>query len=65
MDNQITYELAMKQLEEIVAQLEAGDIGMDEMPDTLKRAGELLQYCQTKLRMTESAFKDFTEEQKG
>jgi len=49
----LTYKSALEELQTIVAQLEANAIGIDELSEKVKRAAELVQFCQEKLRTTE------------
>ena len=49
----LSYKSAMEELQTIVAQLEANAIGIDELSEKVKRAAELVQFCQEKLRTTE------------
>jgi exodeoxyribonuclease VII small subunit len=50
---EISYDQAMKRVQEIVESLEKGDKGMDELTAMVKEASELMKYCKQKLRMTE------------
>lgn len=54
MDNSktLTYEIAKKELEQIVADIEDESVGVDALAEKVKRATALIQYCQTKLRTT-------------
>lgn len=56
-DNTIKYEDAMKQLEELVAKMENGDIGIDALSENLKKAQELIGLCKDKLMKTEEEIK--------
>lgn len=49
----ITYEEAIKELQETVAQLQEDHINVDELAAKTKRAAELIAYCREKLRTTE------------
>lgn len=53
----LTYEAALKELQEIVAQLQDDAIGMDELSEKIKRSAELLQFCREKLRSVETDVK--------
>jgi exodeoxyribonuclease VII small subunit len=48
-----TYELALNELQTIIAEIENEEIGIDQLSVRVKRAAELLKYCQQKLRKTE------------
>lgn len=49
----MTYQEAVKELENIVAQIENEDIPVDELLDKVKRSSELIRFCQNKLTQTE------------
>ncbi|MBW3469386.1 exodeoxyribonuclease VII small subunit [Arthrospiribacter ruber] len=52
-DKSISYDKAMARIEEIVALLESGEKGMDELSEMVKEASSLVKMCREKLRMTE------------
>jgi len=49
-----SYEKALQELQEIVAQIEANAISIDDLAPQMKRAASLIEFCQNKLRTTES-----------
>lgn len=49
MEKGMTYELAMRKLEELASQMERSEVGIDEMADRLRQAQELMKYCHEKL----------------
>ncbi|MEQ8703625.1 MAG: exodeoxyribonuclease VII small subunit [Phaeodactylibacter sp.] len=49
----ITYEEAIKELQETVAQLQEDEVSIDELSAKVKRAAALITYCREKLRATE------------
>ena len=53
MNEEITYEQALKELQLIVEQLESGETDLDSITTKVKRASFLLEYCQKKLRTLE------------
>ena len=54
MSKKITsYEKALQELQEIVARIEANAIGIDDLASQMKRAADLIEFCQNKLRITE------------
>jgi exodeoxyribonuclease VII small subunit len=53
MTKKITYDSALTELQNIVAEIEGEEIGIDELSKKVKRAAELLKFCQKKLRQTE------------
>jgi len=58
----VNYQSAMEELQTIVAQLEANAIGIDELSEKVKRAAELVQFCQQKLRTTEKEMDNLFDE---
>ena len=48
--NGLTYEQALTELENIVAQLQQQTVSIDDLEQQSKRATELLQFCKEKLR---------------
>ncbi|MDX1939539.1 MAG: exodeoxyribonuclease VII small subunit [Saprospiraceae bacterium] len=49
----MTYEAALLELQQIVTALESGEIGIDELSTKTERAAALIRFCQEKLRKTE------------
>ena len=49
----LTYEEAYRELENILQQLQEGEISMEKLPELVQRAGELVNYCREKLRSIE------------
>ena len=45
----MTYEKAVKRLEEIVKQIEGGEMDIDSLTANLKEAKALVEYCKEKL----------------
>ncbi|MEM6321429.1 MAG: exodeoxyribonuclease VII small subunit [Bacteroidota bacterium] len=58
----LNYQSALEELQTIVAQLEANAIGIDALSEKVKRAAELVQFCQEKLRTTEKKIDTLFEE---
>lgn len=50
----LTYEEAYAELAEIARAIETESISVDVLAEKVKRAAELITYCQNKLRSTES-----------
>ncbi len=50
MKTDLTYSDAYVKLEELVAQLEGGNIPLDELSLKVKQANELISICENKLR---------------
>jgi exodeoxyribonuclease VII small subunit len=53
MKNQPNYTEAFKELQEIVSEIEGGDISVDELSEKVKRAALLIKICKDKLTATE------------
>ena len=53
-EKNLTYESAYQELSEIAEQIEAETISVDVLAEKVKRAAFLVDYCQTKLRATET-----------
>lgn len=51
--NNYTYEAAFKELQEIVQQIEEGNVNIDQLSDYIKRAAVLVKICEAKLTETE------------
>ncbi len=59
-ENELTFEQAMAQLEDIVRQLESGDLSLDEMVRRYEEGMRLLRFCQQKLMAAEQRVKKVT-----
>ena len=57
MEKAMTYEKAMKRLEEIVAKLESGEMDIDALVQNLKEAQKLVEFCKEKLTTVEAEVK--------
>ena len=57
MKSEINYTEAFEELQEIIAEIENGEISVDELSKKVKRAGELIKICKNKLTATESDVK--------
>jgi exodeoxyribonuclease VII small subunit len=49
----LSYEQAFEELQTIVLAMEGGAIGIDDLSIKVKRAAELIKFCQHKLKTTE------------
>ena len=52
-DSEISYSLALEELQEILTELESDQIDIDELAKKVERANELLQQCQKRLTSTQ------------
>ncbi|MBI1307340.1 MAG: exodeoxyribonuclease VII small subunit [Bacteroidetes bacterium] len=50
---EINYTEAFDELQQIVEEIEEGEISVDELAAKVKRASELIRICRTKLTTTE------------
>ncbi|HEY4065097.1 MAG TPA: exodeoxyribonuclease VII small subunit [Puia sp.] len=50
----LTYESAYAELAAIAKEIESETVSVDVLAQKVKRASELITFCQTKLRSTES-----------
>jgi exodeoxyribonuclease VII small subunit len=61
---EFSFNEAVTEIEDILKQIESGDLDVDKLSVEVKRASELIRQCQKKLRTTEeeinSIFKDLT-----
>lgn len=53
MSEKINYSEAFDELQQIVAEIEQGEISVDELSEKVKRATQLIKICKTKLNNTE------------
>ena len=53
MEKKKTYEEAYEELQEIIKDIEIGNISVDVLGEKVKRAGELIRFCKEKLLRTE------------
>ena len=57
----MTYEESLKQLEDIVQQMEAGNYSIDQLAENLTMAQHLITQCKEKLYKTDSEIKKILE----
>lgn len=50
----MTYESAYAELQEISAEIENETITVDQLAEKVKRAATLIEFCQARLRSTET-----------
>lgn len=53
MKKELTYNEAFLQLEQLIEQLEEGDIQLEALAEKVKQANELIAVCESKLRKVE------------
>ena len=54
METNLSYEAAYKELAQIAKEIETDTVSIDVLAQRVKRASELITYCQTKLKSTET-----------
>lgn len=54
MEKNLNYEEAYSELAQIAKEIETEAVSVDVLADKVKRASELIAFCQTKLRSTEA-----------
>lgn len=62
MSEEIKYTEAYGELQDIVADIEEGEISVDELSKKVKRATELIRICKSKLTETEGDVNKILEE---
>ena len=53
MNEKPNYEQAFEELQNIVTEIEQGEISVDELSNKVKRASQLIKICKDKLTTTE------------
>ncbi|MGZ3844726.1 MAG: exodeoxyribonuclease VII small subunit [Flavisolibacter sp.] len=53
MSEDLKYSSAFKELQEIVSEIESGEISVDELSEKVKKAAQLIKFCKAKLTSTE------------
>ncbi|MEQ9221176.1 MAG: exodeoxyribonuclease VII small subunit [Cyclobacteriaceae bacterium] len=54
MTDKLTYDEAYTELQQIAKEIEDESVSIDVLGEKVKRASELIEFCQKKLRATES-----------
>ncbi|WP_291909457.1 exodeoxyribonuclease VII small subunit [Chitinophaga sp. CB10] len=54
MSEELTYDAAYRELQEIAEEIEQETVSVDLLSEKVKRAAELIAFCQQKLRATET-----------
>ena len=58
METSLTYETAYNELKQIAEEIETESVSVDVLAEKVKRASFLIEYCQKKLRATETEVKN-------
>lgn len=61
----MTYEQAYEELQEIISDIETGEITVDSLSLKVKRAAELIAFCKEKLTSTEQDVQQILEDLAG
>jgi exodeoxyribonuclease VII small subunit len=61
----MTYEKAYEELQQIISDIETGEISVDILSEKVKRAAELIQFCKEKLTSTENDVQKILEDLKA
>lgn len=64
-EKKITYSEAFQELQELVAEIETGEISVDELSEKVKRAALLINACKQKLTSTEEDVNKILKELEG
>ena len=57
MEKNLTYEMAIKRLEQIVAKIENGEMDVDALASSIKEAKHLAEFCKEKLTKVQNEVK--------
>lgn len=56
-NRQMTYSLALTELEQIINEIESEEINVDVLAEKVKKAAYLIKFCKDRLRNTEEEVK--------
>lgn len=65
MEEKLTYEKAYEELKLIASEIEDETVSVDVLAAKVKRASELIAFCQTKLRSTEEEVSKIIKQMEG
>jgi exodeoxyribonuclease VII small subunit len=65
MNEQINYQQAFEELQEIVSEIEQGEISVDDLSAKVKRAAKLIKICSSRLVTTEEDVNQILKELDG
>jgi exodeoxyribonuclease VII small subunit len=57
-----SYENAWAELQKILAEMQSGAVGVDELAERIERMSTLIQFCRARLRNTEDAISRLSSE---
>lgn len=61
----LTYEASYNELKQIAMEIENESVSVDVLATKVKRASELITFCQSKLRATESEVNNIIKQMEG
>ena len=61
----LSFEVALKALEEIVTRLESGDISLEESIETYTKGTNLKRHCEARLKAAQAKIEQITLDEKG
>lgn len=64
MKEEMKYEEAVRQLEEIVRKMENNELDIDQLSEQLKTAQQLIKFCKDRLTKTDEEIKKILEDGK-
>jgi len=59
---ELNYEAAITELEQIVRDIEYGEISVDDLSEKIKRSAVLIKFCKQKLKSTEENVEEILKE---
>ncbi|MET3879501.1 MULTISPECIES: exodeoxyribonuclease VII small subunit [Chitinophaga] len=65
MSQELTYETAYNELQLIAAEIENEAVSVDLLAEKVKRAAVLIEFCQQKLRATETEVNNIIKQMEG
>lgn len=65
MSQELTYEAAYNELQLIAAEIENEAVSVDLLAEKVKRAAILIEFCQQKLRATETEVNNIIKQMEG
>lgn len=65
MEKTLTYEAAYAELALIAKEIESESVSVDVLAQKVKRAADLITFCQSKLRSTETEVNKIIEQMQG
>jgi len=65
METNLTYEAAYAELKKIASEIETESVSVDVLAAKVKKASELITFCQNKLRTTEQEVNNIIKQMEG